>query len=124
MKTPPDRLVNGPQGGLMVAGDDQFELGNEVEKVLAHEASCHLIATRRTLDLGFGPSPALFRLGRRYHPGTVKSGKIGRVTLTLAFGERLDRRRPMVIANDPGGSFEKLRFSIRAGTVQKEHRVL
>jgi hypothetical protein len=50
-----DRLVDGAQDWLVVAGDEQFELGLELEKVLPHEASRNPVASRQRLDAGFRP---------------------------------------------------------------------
>ena len=50
MVVPSDRLVHIAEPRLVVARDQQLELGRESEYVLAHEARGYAIATGQRLD--------------------------------------------------------------------------
>ncbi len=74
MKPPPDALINSAKPGLVIAGNDQFEPGREVEKILPHEPRGDLISAGELLDFGFGPFAAFFRLASRNKPRAGEAG--------------------------------------------------
>lgn len=60
MKASLDGLIDSLQSRLVVAGDQQLELRRELKEILAHESGRDLVATRKRLDLAFGPAATLF----------------------------------------------------------------
>ena len=60
MQAAADGFVDAAEGRLVVAGDDELELGIELEEVLAHEAALEAIAAGEGLDLGLGPECGRF----------------------------------------------------------------
>ena len=87
METPPDSFVHRAKARLVVAGDDQLEGGDELEKVLPHEPRADLVAAGKRLDLCFGPAPALLGFARGDQTGATQSGEVGRMALGLRRGE-------------------------------------
>src|SRR5579863_4188824 len=90
-------FVNGTQTRFMIAGDDQFELRNELEKILPHEPGCDPVATCKRLDPAFSPTPSFFGFDRRDHASPTKAGEVCGVTISHTRDEGFDRRSAVVL---------------------------
>ena len=108
----------------MVAGDEQLELGEEVEEVLSHEARRYLVPAGDGLDLRFVPAPALFCFDRCNKACTAQACEVGGVPVRACFHKRVHWSVSSVITEDGGNRRHEDRLSVGPGAVEKEQGVL
>ena len=86
-------FVDAAQTRLVVAGDDEFELRRELEKILPHEASRYPVAAGQRLDAQLRPASAFFRLDGRDEARALQAGQVCRMPVGIAGRKSIDARR-------------------------------
>ena len=124
MQPAPHGFIDGADRRLVVAGDDQLELRDELEEVLAHEAGGDLVAAGQRLEPALGPAPALFGLDRGHEPRAAQACHVGRVPLALGRHEGVHGCVGGVVTKDRGDGVDEDRFAVGAGAVEKKQSVL
>ncbi|HEX3181588.1 MAG TPA: hypothetical protein VHR44_10120 [Beijerinckiaceae bacterium] len=124
MKPPPDCLIDRTKAGLVIAGDEQFQLRHK------SKVSCRMKFAR----IGSPPVSCFILLSAHRRPssvsGTVTSLAPRRtassvcVTIISARRERFDARRLRIVFEDTGNRVDKGPFTVCAGTVAEEERML
>jgi hypothetical protein len=95
VKAPPHGLVNVADGGLVVAGNDELELRDELEEVLAHETRGDFVPAGQRLELAFGPASSLLGLDGGDEARPAEPRHVGRMPLSR---RRLDSHARELVA--------------------------
>jgi hypothetical protein len=88
MKPAADGFVHRAKARHVIAGDDQLEVRDELEQVLAHEPRCNFIASGEELDLWLSPGAAWSRAVR----SPASRPAIGSRLITDEDGDVVDER--------------------------------
>src|SRR5262245_19482228 len=112
------------QARLMVAGDEELEGGDEVEKVLPHEACSDLVAAGQCLDFGFVPAPAFLGFLRHHESSAAQLGEVGRVPLAAGGDEGAHVGDGGVIAKYCRDGIDESALAVCAGAVGEDELVL
>src|SRR5215831_14984063 len=103
----------------MIADDPQFELGDKIKEVTAHETRRHLVAAGHAFDFGFIPSPPLLGLLGNDKTIAVQLGNVGRMALGRGGNERPDISDGDVVAKDSGHGVGHGGLAVGAGAPSK-----
>src|SRR6266571_432022 len=101
----------------MVASNNEFELGDEGERVLPHKTGGYRVTSGDTFDPRFGPTPALLGLVGRHHASTAKDCKFSRVAIDGGNRKRLHGRHATIITHDAGEGVQQRALAVGAGAV-------
>ena len=98
----------------MVAGDNELELGHELEVVLVHEVGPDFLTASHRFDPGLCPGPPALGLRNGHKPRRPQSCQLREVSVVWRSHERGLRGRRGIVAKDRGNGGQKDRLAVRA----------
>src|SRR5687768_61364 len=119
IEAPPHGVVDAVEHRLVVANDQQLQRWQELELVLPHEPSPHLVATSELLDTRLGPGSSLFGFARGHGSRAPEGGYLGRMPVVLSCRECFDGGSRRIICQDPGQNVEERPLAVPARAVDE-----
>lgn len=108
----------------MVRRQKHLELRDVLEVFAVEEARHQLVTASHGFDQGFGKPLIFFHLNSRNKPRTLEASNIVIYAFVLFLHERIARRTLGVGIHHSREDIEKCAFSVAAGSVKHEHRLL